>query len=299
MKRAVSISLGSPSRDKKVYVNLKGETICVERIGTGGDARKAQKLFAELDGQVDALSLGGIDLYVRLDNRDYPVRSAHKLVKDVRLTPLVDGRILKYVLEGRVFELAEPVLGKPPRFKRAFMPFTVDRIGLAQAVSSIVEKVFFGDLMFMLKIPIAIKGLKQFKRIAKAVMPIAGFLPLETLYPPGVKDEAPHPKHLSQWEEADLIAGDMHYIRKYSSENLAGKWVITNTTTEENIELLKNRGVRVVITTTPRYEGRSFGINMMEAVLTAYAGKERPLEAQELNSLVDELDLRPEVLRLS
>jgi hypothetical protein len=38
---------------------------------------------------------------------------------------------------------------------------------------------------------------------------------------------------------------------------------------------------------------------MMEAALTAYAGKGRPLTAQELNSLVDELKLRPEIIRLN
>jgi hypothetical protein len=38
---------------------------------------------------------------------------------------------------------------------------------------------------------------------------------------------------------------------------------------------------------------------MMEAALTAYAGKGRPLSPEELNDLVDELDLRPEVIRLA
>jgi hypothetical protein len=53
-----------------------------------------------------------------------------------------------------------------------------------------------------------------------------------------------------------------------------------------------------VNSTTPRYDGRSFGINVMEAVLTAYAGLERPLSIQELNRLIDELDLHPNVQRL-
>jgi hypothetical protein len=79
------------------------------------------------------------------------------------------------------------------------------------------------------------------------------------------------------------------------ADDLSGKTVITNTTTEENIEFLRARGVRVVITTTPRYDGRSFGTNMMEAALTAYAGKGRRLSDAELNALIDELDLRPSV----
>ena len=81
MKRAVSVSLGSPRRDKKVIVDFNGVSISVERIGTGGDARAARQLFKELDGKADALSVGGIDLYVHLDGHDYPIRAALKLVQ--------------------------------------------------------------------------------------------------------------------------------------------------------------------------------------------------------------------------
>jgi hypothetical protein len=79
---------------------------------------------------------------------------------------------------------------------------------------------------------------------------------------------------------------------------LDGKTVVTNTTTVDNIALLKERGVKAVITTTPRYDGRSFGTNMLETALTAYAGKGRRLTDKELNGLIDELGLRPEVVRM-
>jgi hypothetical protein len=81
--------------------------------------------------------------------------------------------------------------------------------------------------------------------------------------------------------------------------DMRGRTVITNTTTDENIALLRERGVRTVITTTPRYEGRSFGTNALEAALTAYAGKGRPLSDDELNALIDDLDLRPNVQHLN
>ena len=82
---------------------------------------------------------------------------------------------------------------------------------------------------------------------------------------------------------------------KYMPEDMSGRTVVTNTTTPENIALLQERGARMVLTTTPRYEGRSFGTNMTEAMLTAYAGKGRALTETELNALIDELGLRPTV----
>lgn len=299
MKRAVSVSLGSPTRDKKVLITLNGVEIQVERIGTGADVKTAQQLFTELDGKVDALSVGGIDLYVRLDDRDYPVYSALKLVKNVHQTPVVDGRMLKYALESRFFERAALLLGEKPHFKRAFIPFGTDRIGLISAISQVTDEVVIGDLMFMFGLPIPIHGLESFKSVARKLLPIAGHLPISMLFPPGAKGESVHPRFEKYWQEADLIGGDLHYIRKYSPPDLHGKLVITNTTTEENIQMLKERGVKTVFTTTPRYDGRSFGINAMEAVLTAYAGKNRPLSMTELNQLIDELDLRPNMQNLS
>ena len=43
----------------------------------------------------------------------------------------------------------------------------------------------------------------------------------------------------------------------------------------------------------PRYEGRSFGINLSEGALTASSGKGCSLSIAELNSLIDELEMRP------
>jgi len=104
MKRAVSVSLGSSSRDKRVVINLKGQSIIVERIGTDGDIEKARELYNQLDGEIDAFGVGGVDLYLRLDDRDYPLHAALKLVSGVTRTPVVDGRGLKHTLERRVFE---------------------------------------------------------------------------------------------------------------------------------------------------------------------------------------------------
>ncbi|MFN2159966.1 MAG: quinate 5-dehydrogenase [Anaerolineales bacterium] len=299
IKKAVSVSLGKPERDKKVQVKLNGVPLILERIGTGGDAQAARQLFTRLDGKVDALSVGGVDLYVRIGSRDYPIRAALKMIKEVHQTPVVDGRLLKYVLESRVFELAAVTAQKIPHFRRAFVPFGTDRIGLIKAVSEVADEVVIGDLMFMFGLPFPVYGLDNFLRLARLLLPVAGFLPISILNPPGAKDKTPHPKYEEFWHSADLIAGDMHYIYKYSPEDLQGKFVVTNTTTDENLELLRRRGVSTVITTTPRYEGRSFGVNLMEAALVAYSGEKRTLSMDELNKLIEEIKIKPSIQKLT
>ncbi len=297
MKHAVSISLGSSKRDKRVVVRFKEEEVLVERIGFDGDVDAARRKYLELDGKVDAFGVGGVDLYLRLDGKEYPLRAALKLVEGVTKTPLCDGRGLKHTLERRVFELGEPLLGGRPHFRQAFVPMAVDRIGLAEAVEEVADKVVIGDLMVGLGVPLPLNGVRAFKRVAKLMFPIVSYFPMSMIF--YGSDGAVHePKYVKHFEAADLIAGDFLFMRKYMPDHLSDKTVITNTTTEENIALLASRGVKRVITTTPRYEGRSFGTNMMEAALTAYAGKGRRLSDDELNALIDDLDLRPTVLDL-
>jgi hypothetical protein len=297
MKRAVSISLGSSKRDKSVTIRFKGEDILVERIGTDGDIDRARKMYLDLDGKVDAFGVGGVDLYLRLDDREYPLRAALKLVEGVKSTPLVDGRGLKHTLERRVFELAKKDLGETPHFEQAFVPVAIDRIGLALAVAEVSDRIVLGDLMVALGVPIPVYGIPAFKRVARIMLPMVSWFPMSMLFY-GSDGAEQEPKYTKFFEGSDLLAGDFLFMRKYMPLDIYGKTIITNTTTHDNIELLRQRGAKMVITTTPRYDGRSFGTNMLEAALTAYAGKSRPLTHAELNSLIDELELKPTVLRM-
>jgi hypothetical protein len=297
MKRAVSVSLGSSKRDKSVKVRFKNEEILVERIGTDGDIGKAHQMYLDLDGKVDAFGVGGVDLYLRLDKREYPLRAALKLVEGVKSTPLVDGRGLKHTLERRVFELAKEALGEIPHFKQAFVPVAIDRSGLAQAVAEVSDKIVLGDLMVALGVPLPIYGIPAFKRVARIMLPMVSWFPMSMIFY-GSDGAEQEPRYTKYFESSDLLAGDFLFMRKYMPVDISGKTIITNTTTDDNIELLRQRGARLVITTTPRYDGRSFGTNMLEAALTAYAGKGRALSDEELNILIDELELKPTVIRM-
>ena len=293
MKRVTSISLGSSQRDKRVTIKFKDEEILVERVGTDGDVAKAHQIYLDLDGKVDAFGVGGVDLYLRLDEREYPLRAALKLVEGVTKTPLCDGRGLKHTLERRVFDLARPKVGEV-HFQQGFVPVAVDRQGLATAVAEVCDETVFGDLMVVLGIPIPLYGIPGFKRLARIMLPIVSYFPMPLIFY-GSNGAEHKPKYVKYFEGSDLIAGDFLFMRKYMPARLDGKTVVTNTTTEDNIALLKERGVKTVITTTPRYDGRSFGTNAMEAALTAYAGKGRRLSDEQLNGLIDDLELKPSV----
>lgn len=295
MKHAVSVSLGSSGRDKRLHVDLLGTYVVIDRRGTDGDVEKATALFTKLDGFVDALGVGGIDLYVQFGEKRYPLYAAHKLVRNVRQTPVVDGSGLKNTLERQVVQAMIAELGPAYASGRVLVTAAVDRFGMALSFFDHDYEVVCADLMFGLGIPIPIRTLNQLKWMARFLLPVVGRFPISMLYPTGAKQEEIVPKFAKWYAWADVIAGDCHYIKRHMPDDLANKVIVTNTTTENDMELFRQRGVKYVVTTTPQLEGRSFGTNMMEAALTAVAGKKRPLTQAELQELIEEMDMKPTI----
>lgn len=298
MKRAVSVSLGSSERDKAVQIELLGHTVSIERQGTDGDIEKAIARFTELDGQVDALGVGGIDLWVQMGDTRYPIHDAQRLVKNVHKTPVVDGSGLKNTLERQVVKTLIQELG--PRYAqgRVLLTVGVDRYGMTLAFAEQGYELVCGDLMFALGIGIPVRSLPQLKVVARLLVPIATRLPLKMLYPTGEKQETIVPKFTKWYDWATVIAGDCHYIKRHMPDKLTGKVIVTNTTTLKDLEMFRQRGVTHVITTTPQLDGRSFGTNMMEAALVAVSGKNRPLTHVELEGLLANLRMTPTVHQL-
>jgi hypothetical protein len=301
MKRAISISIGSSKRDKAVEVTLLGEKISIERIGTDGDMEVAALKYKELDGTVDAFGVGGADLGALADGKWYPLYSVAPMVRYVKKTPLVDGGGLKNTLENKAPAFLDKKIGDyiNSHGRKVLVTVGVDRWGLSQAFADAGYETVFGDLMFGLDIPIAIHKISQLKTVAALLMPIAGRLPFSWIYPTGEKQEKRTPKWGKHYAWATVIAGDCHYIKRFMPDDLAGKVIVTNTTTPEDVAEFKKAGVKYLITTTPVLDGRSFGTNMMEAAIVAVSGKGRALTWPELTEMLDKLGFEPQLQELN
>lgn len=301
MKRAVSISIGSSKRNKSVEVTLLGEKIIIERIGTDGDMEKAAQLYGELDGKVDAFGVGGADLGLLVDQKWYPIHSVQRLIRFVKQTPVVDGTGLKNTLENRLAPFIDQQIGAyiNQSGRKAFVVGGVDRWGMTESFVDNQYEVIFGDLMFILGLPFPVRTKKSLKRLAAILTPVVTRLPFEWLYPTGEKQEQRTPKWEKYYNWASVIAGDCHYVKRHMSDQLPGKVIATNTTTKDDVVFFQSVGIKYLITSTPVLEGRSFGTNMMEAALVALAGKGRKLSLAELNQMLDQLNLEPQLQELN
>lgn len=298
MKHIVSISIGSSKRNHKVSMEINNEEVIIERLGTDGDIQMAIKLIQELDGKVDAFGMGGIDVYLNAGKTRYRIKDALPIKEAAKITPMVDGSGLKMSLEKEV-----------PRFindnverlegKSVFILPGIDRYCMAEGFQDMGCELVLADLMVALGINIPIKSLKMLDRIASIIAPIACRLPFEMLYPTG-KDQNKETNKAGKIDkffyDADIIAGDFHYIRQYMPDGMQGKMVVTNTVTKEDINWLKECGIRTLVTSTPDLGGRSFGTNVIEALLVALIGKDiEEITSEDYLRVLKDINFKPRV----
>ncbi len=299
MKHVVGISLGSQSRNHTATVNLMGEECKVERVATNGDLKAMISYVRENDGKVDAFGLGGMDRYLYAVNRRYEIRDAHKVAKAAKKTPLVDGSGLKNTLERKVIQYLKEnteILNNNPR---ALLMSAMDRIGMAQTLEEAGCKMIYGDFLYALKMPIPLYSLQSVALAARILVPFIRLLPFKMIYPTGEQQDVSKPRYVEYFQNADIIAGDYHYIRKYMPPELPGKTIITNTVTQEDLEFLQNKKIKNLITTTPELDGRSFGTNVIEALLICLHGSHRELTSAEYDRMLDLLKFEPRIIQLN
>ncbi|MGM9991412.1 MAG: quinate 5-dehydrogenase [Candidatus Bruticola sp.] len=301
IKRVVSVSIGSSARDHSVTTELLSQTFEISRRGTDGNLRRAKELIGELDGQVDAIGLGGLDVYLYSKTKRYALRDGLKLLQIAQKTPVVDGSGLKNTLEREIIHMLSSDARIPLRGSKVLMVCALDRFGMAGALEEAGSKVTYGDLIFSLDLDQPILSLDELAERADKLLPDFCKMPISMLYPTGQRQNAIEPSPLTDkyYLDADIIAGDFLFIRRRLPDQLQGKIIITNTVTKADLDELRKRGVAYLVTTTPEFNGRSFGTNVMEAVMLAILGKKwEEVKPQDYLDLIKRLNFQPRIVKL-
>lgn len=303
MKRVVSVSLGSSRGDKTVRTHLLGEEFELTRRAAGS-LGEAMAAIRELDGEVDAIGLGGIDRYLYAGDRRYTIRDGDRLASCAVRTPVVDGSGVKNTLEREAITWIQANGPVDLSRSRVLLVCAVDRFGMAEAIHNVAGEVVYGDLMFSMGIPIPLRSHAAVVRLGRLVLPLITRLPFTWFYPTGRQQDVVEPRWERWFRWADVVAGDSKYIFRNMPPAhggaLAGKTVITQTLTPADVEALSDRGVRRLVTTTREFDGRTFATNVVEAAIVALAGKGRePLSPEEYREWLARLEWTPTVRELN
>ncbi|MFN3995039.1 MAG: quinate 5-dehydrogenase [bacterium] len=275
----VSVSLGSSKRDKFVSFSLKGYTVNIYRIGVDGDFLMAQEIIRKLqDEDVDAISLGGIDLLLFINQEYFVIKDAYKLYKKSNKKPVVDGSITKRILEPFIIKkIIDKKIINPNQ--KVLVVSSLDRFESLRCFLEAGFKTMIADMIFALKVDKMIFNVEELKDLAKFLLPDVLNLPFNLIYPTGKSQGKRDEKifNIVKNYDFDIVVGDFHYINKIL-DLLKNKIVITNTLTDKDIDNLRKVNVGKVVTTGVFMEGRSFGANVMDCIFAAYCYKNKGLK---------------------
>lgn len=301
MKKILSISVGSSSRDHTTKHEFLGQECELSRQGTDGDFEKAVRRYAEMDGNVDAFGVGGVEFFLRVGTKKYYFKDVSRIRKAIKISKVGDGNGVKGLLERRAFQALEKHLNekenKTLKGMPALLTTAVDRYGMGEAMVDAGLDMTYGDFMFALGMPFPVKRLSTVRVVAAVLLPVITRLPYTWFYALGAEqDKPPERKWDKYYQEAQVLGGDFIQIRQYMPDDLTGKIVVTNTTTAKNVEELKKRNLHILVTVTPRLEGRSFGTNVMEATLLALMDKpQSAVTSDDFLGLIQQIPLEPNI----
>lgn len=262
---------------------------------------RALALIRELDGRVDAIGLGGLDVYLFVAGRRYVIEDGMRLMREAKRTPVVDGSRVKDTVERRAVEWLAAHGPLPLRGTPVLLVSSLDRYGMAEALAAAGADVVYGDLMFAAGVPYPIRTVEELAELAGKLAREVCKMPIHMIYPVGEKQVAePEEKFPEYYRDAAVVAGDWHMVRRYMPRDMHGKMILTNTITPADRRFLRERGVRWLVTTTPVIDGRSFATNVIEGVLTTILGP-RPDDwnREDVDEILRKMDYRPAVMDLA
>jgi hypothetical protein len=226
VKRIVSVSLGSSSRDHRARDRIaRAKRIDLERVGMDGSIDRAMRETARTrrNGRRDRARR----------NRRLPLRrhrsasrcaTACACSKRSKPRPSSTAAAQEYARARTPFATcatnSASICGHEGADGQRARPF---RHGAGARRRG--RRRLFGDFIFALDLDKPVRGLAEFEAPGRALScPMRASCRFSSSIRPGKKqDRPPQPKYPEYYAEAEIIAGDFHFMRQFMPDRLDGK----------------------------------------------------------------------------
>lgn len=278
--------------------SILGDEISIVHVGCDGSLDVVAATIAEWDGEVDAIALDGISRFLRLGPDKIEHVSGQRLFNIAQETPVVDGSGVRAAMERWAVRLAAEAEPGIWSRKRVLMVPGLNHGGLAQALAEFTNELRYADpiVYFALPAASAIVSTEALRTSAEITLAQLRNAPFQRIFPaPGVPGQ---PRNQGPFQWADVLAGDMGAIRRYASESLKHKTIVTEAATAEDAADLAQRGASLLVTTLPPlgHELAHLRASSFEACLVALRSeKDEPLTENTYLNLMADLEWTPSI----
>jgi predicted amino acid dehydrogenase len=280
-------------------VQLLGHTLTLRHVGCESDVGAMHAHILQCrDKGVAAIALEGVAKELRLGSESVLHVEAERLFGGNHPTPVVDGQGILAAMERWAVRLADEQQPGIWSHKRVLMVPGLNHGGLVDALRRHTEEIRYADPIVYFALP-SVPGVGSAETLepaAKRTLPQLREYPFYQLFA-----EAGHPYRdrspkLFDW--ADVLAGDIAAIRRYTPERLEKKIVVTAAVSPEDVADLQARGASILITTLPPLTSASefaqHGAATFEACLAALRpDPSAPLNEDTYLNLLAELQWQP------
>ena len=303
MKKVVSVSLGSSSKDHNFQTRFLGKDFAVSRVGADGDSGKAWELLRRHQSDADAIGLGMIQDHFDIGSRRHVHKETERLLKVVTRVPVTTGASLRRLLQVRAVRHVQRQLGKYFNNNLVLFLNGIVNYDMARAMSDYTPNLKFADAVLDTGSPVVLTSLDQLElyargaQIAGSVIPRAAIPSRQLAKLPGLS--ALRKEILNrEMAKCHVIVGTFDDLATFGTpESLEGKTLITSAIDDDRLEFFKDCGVNLVVDVSPKLFDTVVGLNTIEAmILAALDTTSEELGDHDLEEIIEELKIEPRLL---
>ncbi len=304
MKQIVNISLGPSNDDYEFKGKFLDHNFYIRRFGTDGNLEKAEDLLLQWNKKADAVGLG----YVKFPYTIGPgilnkeTKELQKLGSQLQI-PVTTGDTLRSVAhEWSLRHLQFQFGGNYFTNARVFFFSGMVNSTIAKVMSEYTDNLTFADPVLENGIPKFLNSIKDLELYAGGIHGVLQWVPSKRF------SSAAMPFRLvieyimrKAVQKAHIIVVPYYnffsYLEDYTVDDLKGKIIVTSSAYDDRVEFLKERGVDVIIDTTPKVLEKVVGTSVLEAMILAAldipSGRVRP---DDLLEIISEQKMDPRIV---
>jgi predicted amino acid dehydrogenase len=301
MKEIVSISLGEKKNDYSFETFFLGQDFRVRRLGFDGDAEQAASKMLELETKANAIGLGAIRFPCSNPKSTKAAGILNKITRAFRI-PVTAGDTMRKVSEEWAIRHLQFKFGNYFNNARVLFLSGMSNIHLARVMAEYTENLTFADPIIQHGIPRFVQTINDMERYQSGIHDILNWVPGKTIASSMIP--------LREWnkyilkkamQKATIIVVPYYdffeYLEGCSLEELGGKIVITSTAYDDRVSFLHERGVDVIIDTTPKVLENVVDVNVLEAIIHAALNKHiEQISSDDLLEIISEQQMDPRVI---
>jgi predicted amino acid dehydrogenase len=305
MKTIVNISLGPSKDDYDFNPRFMGMDFRVIRLGTDGSIDIAADLLQEWDSRADVIGLGSIQFPFTIGNKNNTEEQTKTLYQlgSKLSTPFTTGDSLRSVGHEWTIRHLQYTFGNN-FFNNSRVVFFSGMINssTAGAISEYTPNLKFCDPILEHGIPKFLKSIDDLKLYANELHSVLKWVPSRQFSDLAMPLRAYNDFIIQKAIQlANIIVVPYYnfhqYLKNCGLKELAGKTVITATAYDDRIKFLKERGVDVIIDSTPKILKNVVGVSVLEAMIMVALDKTpETLSRDDLLEVISERRMDPRVI---